>query len=115
MSSNAQTYESGMQAGGAAGAAASAREGFNYVFGLINLAVVFCLVWLLWYVFMHADGVMKLYTPMYGFALVVDIHVVVDGGITVRRGHAIAHEVKEALCKSDLKIADVLVHIEPHD
>jgi hypothetical protein len=43
---------------------------FNYLYGLINLAVVFCIVWLLWYVFMHADGVMKLYTPMYGFSLV---------------------------------------------
>lgn len=70
MSSNAQTYESGMQAGGAAGAAAPVKAGFNYIFGLVNLAVVFCLVWLLWYVFMHPDGVMKLYTPMYGFSLV---------------------------------------------
>jgi amino acid transporter, AAT family len=43
---------------------------FNYIHGLINLAVIFCIVWLLWYVFMHADGVMKLYTPMYGFSLV---------------------------------------------
>jgi AAT family amino acid transporter len=43
---------------------------FNYLYGLINLAVVFCIVWLLWYFFMHADGVMKLYTPMYGFSLV---------------------------------------------
>ncbi|BEQ13207.1 hypothetical protein [Desulfoferula mesophila] len=43
---------------------------FNYILGLINLAVVFCIVWLLWYVFMHADGVMRLYTPMYGFSLV---------------------------------------------
>ena len=46
------------------------RASFNYLYGLINLVVVFCLVWLLWYVFMHADGVMKLYTPMYGFSLV---------------------------------------------
>ena len=43
---------------------------FNYIFGLINLAVIFCLVWFLWYIFMHPNGVMKLYTPMYGFALV---------------------------------------------
>ena len=43
---------------------------FNYLFGLINLIVTFCIVWGLWYVFMHADGVMKLYTPMYGFSLV---------------------------------------------
>lgn len=51
---------------------ASSENGakFNYLFGLINLVVVFCIVWGLWYVFMHADGVMKLYTPMYGFSLV---------------------------------------------
>ena len=42
---------------------------FNYLYGLINLVVVFCIVWFLWYFFMHADGVMKLYTPMYGFSL----------------------------------------------
>jgi len=44
---------------------------FNYLFGVINLAVVFCIVWFLWYVFMHPNTVMKLYTPMYGFSLVV--------------------------------------------
>ena len=44
---------------------------FNYLAGLFNFAVVFCFVWFLWYVFMHPSGVMKLYTPMYGFALVV--------------------------------------------
>ena len=51
----------------------------------------------------------------YGFAFVVDIHVVVDGNLPVRRGHEIAHEVKMALCRSHLKIADVLAHIEPSD
>jgi len=44
---------------------------FNYLFGLINLVAVFCIVWLLWYIFMNPDAVMKLYTPMYGFSLVV--------------------------------------------
>ena len=43
---------------------------FNYFFGLINLVAVFVIVWFLWYVFMNPDGVMRLYTPMYGFALV---------------------------------------------
>ena len=58
---------------------------FNYLFGLINLVVIFCIVWLLWYVFMNPNAVMKLYTPMYGFSLVVAfltavvlIHQVVD-------------------------------------
>ncbi len=47
------------------------EERFNYIFGVINLAVVFCIAWFLWYIFMNPDAVMKLYTPMYGFALVV--------------------------------------------
>lgn len=48
-----------------------ARGHFSYVLGLINLAVVFLIVWFLWYLFMHPNGAMKLYTPMYGFSLVV--------------------------------------------
>ena len=44
---------------------------FNYFFGLVNLVAVFCIVWLLWYIFLNPSAVMKLYTPMYGFALVV--------------------------------------------
>jgi len=44
---------------------------FNYLLGLINIVAVFCIVWLLWYIFMHPDGILRLYTPMYGFALVV--------------------------------------------
>jgi AAT family amino acid transporter len=44
---------------------------FSYPLALINLVVVFCIVWFLWYIFMNPDTVMKLYTPMYGFSLVV--------------------------------------------
>ena len=44
---------------------------FNYLMGLANMGAVFCIVWLLWYIFMHPNGVLKLYTPMYGFSLVV--------------------------------------------
>lgn len=50
---------------------AQTGQKFNYFLGLINLAVVFCIVWLLWYVFMNPNAIMKLYTPMYGFSLVV--------------------------------------------
>jgi divalent metal cation (Fe/Co/Zn/Cd) transporter len=43
----------------------------------------------------------------------VDLHVEVDGRLSVRNGHAIAHNVKDALVASDLGILDVVVHIEP--
>lgn len=48
-----------------------------------------------------------------GLHLVLDIHVVVDGDLPVRRGHDIAHRVKDRLLDSPHRINDVVVHIEP--
>jgi len=48
-----------------------------------------------------------------GLSFYVDLHVEVDGEISVREGHHIAHEVKRAIQETDPRIADVLVHIEP--
>ena len=48
-----------------------------------------------------------------GLSHLVDIHVEVDGELTVHEGHEIARAVKLALLKSDLRVSDVLVHIEP--
>jgi len=50
-----------------------------------------------------------------GVGLLMDIHVVVDGGITVRDGHRIGHDVQSALYGSDLGIHDVIVHVEPDE
>lgn len=48
-----------------------------------------------------------------GLGLFVDLHVEVDGSITVQKGHRIAHEVKDSVMGSELNVHDVLVHIEP--
>ncbi|HEY2614211.1 MAG TPA: cation diffusion facilitator family transporter [Chthoniobacterales bacterium] len=48
-----------------------------------------------------------------GFSFYVDLHVGVDGAISVRDGHRIAHQVKDAIKRADSRIADVLVHVEP--
>ena len=48
-----------------------------------------------------------------GLHFYVDLHVGVDGAISVRDGHDIAHEVKHAIQAMDPRIADVLVHVEP--
>jgi len=45
--------------------------------------------------------------------LFIDLHVVVDGNLTVTRGHDISHRVKDALLASKLGIRDVTIHIEP--
>jgi len=48
-----------------------------------------------------------------GLAYLIDIHVEVDGSLPVRRGHELAHEVKNALLPSSIPVLDVLVHVEP--
>ena len=48
-----------------------------------------------------------------GLNFYVDLHVQVDGTISVRDGHDIAHEVKNAIRATEARIADVLVHVEP--
>jgi cation diffusion facilitator family transporter len=50
-----------------------------------------------------------------GLEFFVDLHVGVDAGLTVREGHRIAHQVRNAVRASNPAIADVLVHIEPDD
>jgi cation diffusion facilitator family transporter len=50
-----------------------------------------------------------------GLGLWMDIHVLVDGDLSVREGHAIGHAVQDALVQSELPIHDVVVHVEPHD
>jgi cation diffusion facilitator family transporter len=48
-----------------------------------------------------------------GLGLLMDIHVVVSGDLSVREGHEIAHLVDTQLKMSDLAVHDVVIHIEP--
>ncbi|MBZ0181466.1 MAG: cation diffusion facilitator family transporter [Melioribacteraceae bacterium] len=50
-----------------------------------------------------------------GFDYYVDLDIIVDGEISVRSGHKIAHKVKDQLTKTIPEIANVLVHVEPDD
>jgi cation diffusion facilitator family transporter len=45
--------------------------------------------------------------------LSVDLHVQVNGNITVRAGHAIGHDVRNHLITEFSDIIDVVVHVEP--
>jgi cation diffusion facilitator family transporter len=58
-------------------------------------------------------GIDKVRVRRSGLAFLVDIHVEVDGDLSVRRGHEIAHDVKGALLESRLPVLDALVHMEP--
>jgi cation diffusion facilitator family transporter len=55
----------------------------------------------------------KCFIRKMGFKYYVDLHVVVDGRLSVTDGHRIGHEVEAAILALQPKIAKVLVHIEP--
>jgi cation diffusion facilitator family transporter len=55
----------------------------------------------------------KCYLRKMGLSFYADLHVGVNGDISVREGHHIAHQVKRAIQEAEPRIADALVHIEP--
>ena len=60
-------------------------------------------------------GLEKCQVRKMGFRYYVDLHVIVDGHITVRQGHEIAHAVESTVLHLAPQIARVLVHIEPDE
>ena len=50
-----------------------------------------------------------------GLGLLMDMHVVVRGEISVQEGHQIGHAVKNRLLESKLRISDIIIHVEPNE
>lgn len=61
----------------------------------------------------NVEGLDKCLVRKMGFEYFVDLHVIVDGELSVREGHDIAHAVKDTLRKKMPHIYDVTIHIEP--
>ncbi|UZR98204.1 cation diffusion facilitator family transporter [Chondrinema litorale] len=64
----------------------------------------------------NVDGIIdteKCFIRKAGMDLYVDLHIIVDGEISVKEGHQIAHNLKDKLKEEYPEIADVLVHVEP--
>lgn len=55
----------------------------------------------------------KCYVRKMGFDYYVDLHIEVDGEMSVTEGHRISHMVKDKILKSNLRVTNVLVHVEP--
>ncbi len=49
----------------------------------------------------------------YGSLVYLDIDIEVDGEMSVRQGHDVAHQVKERVLAAFPQAADILVHVEP--
>ena len=55
----------------------------------------------------------KCFARKMGIEYYIDMHVIVDGNISVHSGHEISHQVKEKLIETFPAISNVLIHIEP--
>ena len=49
-----------------------------------------------------------------GMTYHVDLHVIVNGEISVKEGHHISHELKDHLQREMPDLENILIHIEPH-
>jgi divalent metal cation (Fe/Co/Zn/Cd) transporter len=58
-------------------------------------------------------GTHKCHVRKMGFDYYVDLDVIVDGSMTVTRGHEIAHEVQNAIRAANPLFSKVLIHVEP--
>ena len=66
---------------------------------------------------LEVDGVEAahaLRTRYVGAKLAVELHLEVDGGLSVREGHAIAHAVRRRLLAEGPNVIDAVVQIEPY-
>lgn len=62
------------------------------------------------------DGILdteKCFVRKAGMQYHVDLHAIVDKDISVKKGHDLAHKLKETLERELPELANVLIHIEP--
>lgn len=60
-------------------------------------------------------GLDKCFVRKMGFSFYIDLHIVVDGELTVREGHLLSHKVEDEILRALPHVADVLVHVEPQE
>jgi len=58
-------------------------------------------------------GTHKCHVRKMGFDYYVDLDVIIDGELTVTRGHEIAHDVQNAIRAANPLFSKVLIHVEP--
>ena len=58
-------------------------------------------------------GTEKCFIRKAGMKYHVDLHAIVDGEISVKEGHDIAHKLKDYLRNEIPNLGHVLIHIEP--
>jgi len=59
-------------------------------------------------------GVEKCLARKMGYGYLIDMHVEVDGELSVASAHQLSHDVKDAVRAQLTRVNDVTIHIEPH-
>ncbi len=59
------------------------------------------------------QGTEKCYVRKTGMTYLVDLHLVVNGNLSVTQGHEISHLAKDKLMEELPELSNVLIHIEP--
>ncbi len=65
---------------------------------------------------LKVDGIVdteKCFIRKAGMKYHIDLHAIVDGNLSVREGHDIAHSLKDTLRSEHMEIGHVLIHVEP--
>ena len=63
----------------------------------------------------RVKGFHKVRSRKLGSSIYLDLHLEVDGDLSVSEGHDITEDVQQALISSNPKIIDVMVHLEPEE
>jgi cation diffusion facilitator family transporter len=56
----------------------------------------------------------KVFARKMGLTYLVDMHIEVDGAMSVRDAHALAHQAKQQILEKCPQVRDALIHVEPH-
>lgn len=67
---------------------------------------------------LQVDGIMgteKCFVRKAGMQYHVELHAIVDGEISVTKGHSLAHKLKDYLKKENPDLGQILIHIEPSE
>jgi cation diffusion facilitator family transporter len=67
---------------------------------------------------LHVNGIIgteKCFIRKAGMKYHVDLHAIVDGEISVKEGHDLAHKLKDTLRNEITALGHVLIHIEPNE
>ena len=61
------------------------------------------------------DGTEKCFVRKTGMTYLVDLHLLVNGNLSVTQGHEISHATKDTLMLELPELSNVLIHIEPSE